>query len=309
MDTDLCTAEENRRERSEEMGNTRVPSPQKSQRRNHFFTWFIADEDAIEAHRELLEVTFQQFCYCWAYQVEKCPETGRLHFQGTCMCKKLMRFTEFGLPKQIHWESVRNIKKSLTYCTKVESRFAGPWCHNHTVTKPIHYIVPNRQYQTFIIGDILSEDPDPRSIHWFFDRDGNVGKSSFCKYLVGKHDALFIDEGTKSNIVNMVYNWKREIKLVVLDVPRANKNKVSYKSLEAIKNGMIMNTKYETGQKMFNPPHIIVFSNFPPDVNNETVSADRMHVYEITQVFFEAVYREPWEYNDQENIAPGFYIR
>jgi len=300
---DLTNDEENRLNRVEEMGNTIEPSPQTSQRRSHFFTWFVEEED-IEVARELLDATFTEFCYMWAFQVEKCPQTLRLHFQGCCTCKRKMRWTGFGLPRDIHWESVRNIKLSLKYCTKEETRFTGPWTCNYTIQTPIKYIEPNRQYQTFILGE-LQREPDARSIHWFFDRVGNVGKSSFCKYLVGKHSALFIDEGTKSNIVNMVYNWKKEIKLVVIDVPRANKNKVSYKSLEAIKNGMIMNTKYETGQKMFNPPHIIVFANFPPDVNNETVSEDRMLVWEITQIFFEAVARSPSEYEEQ----PNFFIR
>lgn len=302
------TSEENRGEREEEMGNTVVPSPLKKQPvqlKNHFFTWFVEPEEVIEA-RDLLDTCFHHHCLIWAYQLEKCPTTEKLHIQGTCTCKKPMRRTEFGLPNTIHWEKVRNILLSLKYCTKEETRIAGPWVHNYKISKPIVFIEPNRQYQTFILG-IIEGEPDPRSIHWFFDRTGNVGKSAFCKYLVGKKGALFIDEGTKANIVNMVYNFAQEINLIVVDVPRANKNKVSYKSLEAIKNGMIMNTKYETGQKMFNPPHIIVFSNFPPDVNNETVSADRMLVYEITQVFFEAVAREEYEYNDQENIAPRFF--
>ena len=37
---------------------------------------------------------------------------------------------------------------------------------------------------------------------------------------------------------------------------------------------MICNTKYETGVKIFNSPHIICFANFPPD-NLEQLSADR----------------------------------
>lgn len=305
--TDLCTMEENRGERSGETGNTSGPVSQVSQRKNHFFTWFLSVEE-VEDARDLLTSTFSFHCLIWAFQLERCPETERLHLQGCCTCKKPMRWTAFGLPREIHWEPVRNILKSLKYCTKEETRVSGPWVYNFKLKKPIVYIDPNRQYQSLILG-IIEGEPDTRSIYWFYDRIGNVGKSSFCKYLVGKCGALFIDEGTKSNIVNMVYNFAQEIRLVVVDVPRANKNKVSYKSLEAIKNGMIMNTKYETGQKMFNPPHIFVFSNFPPDVNNETVSADRMMVYEITQVFFEGVYREEYEYADQENIAPGFNLQ
>lgn len=294
------SANSNREEREEESGNTGSSlssNKQPSQLRNHCFTWNNYPAEAID----VLTAVFEHNCMMWAFQ-EEMSASGTPHIQGTCMCKKPMRRTAFGLPKEIHWEKVRNLIQSMKYCTKEDTRIGGPYVHNYKVDKPITYIEPNRPYQTLILDMLEGEAADSRSIHWFFDRVGNVGKSSFCKYLVGKKGALFIDEGTKANIVNMVYNFKMELNIVVLDVPRANTNKVSYKSLEAIKNGMVMNTKYETGQKLFNPPHVIVFSNFPPDVNNETVSADRMHVYEITQVFFEAVPRNPYEYD--ENIAP-----
>lgn len=288
-------------DRCGEMGNT-SPSISPKQgilRKNHFLTWNNPPEDAVD----VLTAIFEEHCVMWAFQKER-GENGTLHIQGVCTCKRPMRWSAFGLPSEIHWEKVRNIINSLRYCTKEDTRVDGPWMHNYSISSPVEYITPDRQYQTFII-ELLQAKPSPRDIFWFFDRVGNVGKSSFSKWLVGKKQALFIDEGTKSNIVNMVYNYKQDLRIVVVDVPRANKNKVSYKSLEAIKNGMIMNTKYETGMKVFNSPHIIVFSNFPPDVNNETVSEDRMHVYEITQIFFEAVFRYPHEYADTENIAPN----
>jgi len=46
--------------------------------------------------------------------------------------------------------------------------------------------------------------------------------------------------------------------------------------LESIKNGLIVNTKYETGSKLFNSPHIIVFSNMSPDVS--AMSMDRWKI-------------------------------
>ena len=64
--------------------------------------------------------------------------------------------------------------------------------------------------------------------------------------------------------------------LVVFDLPRNNGNKVSYSALEAIKNGLICNTKYETGNKLFNPPHILIFANDEPEW--EAMSDDRFKV-------------------------------
>lgn len=277
---------------------------QQSCRVHHFFTWNNPPDD----YEDVLDACLREHCYQYAYQLER-ADSGTLHLQGVISCKRQRRWTSFALPDGIHWEKVSNLVAAYKYCTKEETRVKGPYTFNYHVPIPIKFITPDRQYQTFIL-DIIADPPNCRDIHWFFDRIGNVGKSCFCKYLVGKHDALFIDEGTKANIVNMVYNWKLEIKLIVVDVPRANKNKVSYKSLEAIKNGMIMNSKYETGQKMFNSPHVIIFANFPPDVNNETISVDRMNVFEITQVYFEAVQRQQHEYEETiDNTYQGFFPR
>ena len=56
---------------------------------------------------------------------------------------------------------------------------------------------------------------------------------------------------------------------------------MSYDAIESIKSGIIFNSKYETGQKMINPPHIIVFSNFLPDVSK--LSEDRWNIKLINE--------------------------
>ncbi len=67
---------------------------------------------------------------------------------------------------------------------------------------------------------------------------------------------------------------------IIWDIPRSSKGNVSYATLEAVKNGLICNTKYETGVKVFNPPHVIVFANFPPDDESQ-LSADRWHIISL----------------------------
>jgi hypothetical protein len=152
-------------------------------------------------------------------------------------------------------------------------------CFNYTPIRPIQLINPDRSYQQFILN-IVKEEPDDRKIYWFFEEVGGVGKSSFCKYLVVKKDALYIDEGKKSDIINLIFKADmNKHNLIVLDIPRANLNKCSYKTLESIKNGVICNTKYETGTKVFNSPHLIVFSNFYPET--EGLSKDRLQIFHI----------------------------
>jgi hypothetical protein len=217
----------------------------------------------------------------FAFQEESGNETQTAHIQGVISCKHQMRSSSFGLPKQIHWEICRNICDAYKYCTKDDTRNGRRLCYNYRPIRKIQLINPTRVYQRFVL-EILDTEPNERRIYWLFDRIGNVGKSSFCKYLVAKRNALFIDEGKKSDLMNLIYKSDMDKHdVVVVDIPRSQHNSCSYKTLECIKNGMICNTKYETGFKLFNSPHLIIFANFPPEVSEETLSGDRLKIYEI----------------------------
>jgi len=52
---------------------------------------------------------------------------------------------------------------------------------------------------------------------------------------------------------------------------------------------MITNTKFETGVKVFNPPHIVVLSNEYPDT--EKVSLDRWCIKEINNENFTTIHK------------------
>jgi len=126
----------------------------------------------------------------------------------------------------------------------------------------------------------LSE-PDDRKIYWFYETIGNVGKSALVKYLVVKYNCLFCQGGKESDIMNLVFNRDMDAtNCVIFDIPRAHRGNVSYSALENIKNGLVCNTKYETGVKIFNSPHIICFANFPPS-KPEELSQDRWIITEL----------------------------
>jgi len=46
----------------------------------------------------------------------------------------------------------------------------------------------------------------------------------------------------------------------------------NYSILEPLKDGMLFNSKYESGELIFNSPHVIIFSNEKPDFNNKYVN-------------------------------------
>lgn len=132
------------------------------------------------------------------------------------------------------------------------------------------------------IEDLYLTEPDNRKIYWYWDSVGNIGKSAFVKFMIVKHKALFCDGGKKSDLINLVFNSNMDdCKCVIWDLPRSTKGSISYATLECVKNGMVCNTKYETGVKVFNPPHIIVFANFPPDDESQ-LSADRWVIEDLS---------------------------
>jgi len=72
---------------------------------------------------------------------------------------------------------------------------------------------------------------------------------------------------------------KFDIKTVIYDIPRESIQYVQYQAIEKIKDGKFFSPKYESGMVRFNKPHIVCFSNCPP--NMRALSADRWIVKEL----------------------------
>lgn len=72
---------------------------------------------------------------------------------------------------------------------------------------------------------------------------------------------------------DILYGYSGQ-KIVVMDLARDSHDYVNYGALEQLKNGLVYNTKYESGMRMFETPHVVVFSNFPPDESK--ISSDRV---------------------------------
>lgn len=273
----------NRSNRSTGLGNTETnPAPTKRQASPKYNYCFTYNNPEIDPNN-LIEI-LKPICKKFIFQLEKgLNETP--HYQGFISLIKKARITELKkiIHERIHFEESKgNEEQNVSYCSKTETRIEGPWTFNIYIKKPIKIIETLYPWQQFVI-DIIEKEPDDRTVHWFWEDKGNVGKSKLAKYLVVKHQALFIDEGKKSDLMNLAFNtnWDNT-NILVIDIPRDNHNGTSYKSIEAIKNGMICNTKYETGVKVFNSPHIIVFCNYPPDTTK--LSADRWKIYNITEL-------------------------
>jgi len=262
-----------------ERGNTLNPLPLKKttqvpQRKNHFFTWNNYNEEDIDG---LLNF-FDNHATKYKFQEEIAPSTGTPHLQGMVIFPKETRSTVWDPKSKGHYETLK--KTDGIYQCKIETRKPDGRCWEKGFPRPIKILSALYEWQKNIENIILSE-PDDRKIFWFWEHTGNIGKSSFVKYCIVKHKVLFCDGGKKSDLINLVFNQNMdETRCVIWDLPRSSKGNISYSTLEAVKNGMVCNTKYETGVKIFNPPHIIVFANYPPE-EPEQLSSDRWVITEL----------------------------
>lgn len=106
--------------------------------------------------------------------------------------------------------------------------------------------------------DYLTGEPDDRHILWVTDGVGNNGKSRLARHLILEHGAVQLE----GRVQDMAYMYNKE-RVVVIDVSRAQLDNVKhlYSFAEKLKNGVVVCTKYECHQKLFDPPHVIFFSN------------------------------------------------
>lgn len=217
----------------------------------------------------------------YVFQEEVGKKTGTPHLQGYVNFYERIR--PIGLfDKRIHWEPCYDIKGSIKYCQKEDTRVGRVW---RKMIKPTYIIkLPNLFDWEKEIIDILKTDPDPRKIYWFWNEDGQNGKSTFMKYLymMHPHESVIIsgsDRDMKNNIVNFTNKHDYTPSIVLLNITRSKSNRICYSGMEEIKDMFFFSGKYEGSEICGPPPHMIVCSNDEPIY--EMMSKDRFVVRHI----------------------------
>lgn len=261
-------------------GNTITPPKQVNKAKRWFFTFNNFQEIEIGPIIE----TFDEKCTKWIFQ-EEIGESGTKHLQGNIWTIVKLRPTELKLNKKIHWELTKATDKDvIAYCSKKETATGRLWRSKGLILpKALKLIQELRPWQADVERIATNEDnADDRTIYWIYDPVGKNGKSQLAKRLVALYEALYITTGKKADIMNMAFNYTEQnyLSCVVLDLPRNTRPQdVDYSALENLIDGMICNTKYETGMRVINSPCIWVFSNMEPEWDKMT--DDRFKVFTI----------------------------
>jgi len=236
-----------------------------------FFTWNNYPDGAAQ----LLESTLMPISVRYRFQAEVGKE-GTPHLQGSIELKKKMRWTEFKLPKGIHWERTRNIEAAMDYCMKSETAIGERYIY----PRPIDTHVLWCSWQVWLY-DFMKSKPDNRSIYWLWSPQGKLGKTQFVRYCVGQQQALFCTGGARRDIENLAYHSDFDMYTTMFfSIPRNGVKAVSYTAFETLKDGMVCNMKSHTNApRIFNPPHVIVFANEPPDT--AALSSDRWRIIRL----------------------------
>jgi len=253
----------------------------------------------------------------WKYIVGKeIGEKGTPHLQIYIEHFNPIRFS--GLQKIIPRGHILNAKGNITqnyiYCSKdgdfvtnIKLKLTRDEIKRLCLIEQYKNVVW-RPYQKEIL-DLCNKPANSRTIHWYYDKSGNTGKSFLMKYIGMTYEGVIIGDGKKSDIFNqvncMLENGVEPV-IILVDLPRHNKDFFNYGCIEQLKNGCFYSGKYEGGLCYFKNPIVIIFSNDLPDI--EKWSIDRYYIYNIktnkiidNDLLLELSIRNAKFYADDEN--------
>lgn len=248
----------------------------------------------FKAAQVKLHATCQQYAKKFVYQLEKTEvkdEKGshdNWHYQGYLNLKEKRRPKALAILLNEQFPGINiqpasaNGKEALkSYCMKEDTRVDGPWSDQPSLKHDDIKVIKESPfpYQRLILDEVKGE-PHHRKINWVVDTVGGHGKSSFAKFIYVNQLGLALTYGRTSDLFNLVFKMPKQ-RFYLFDLSRTKPKDFHtddvYAALEGIKNGYVVNTKYETGVWVNDPSHVWVFSNYPP--LKERMSSDRWVVY------------------------------
>lgn len=257
------------------------------QSKNYFITYHIQDDETFKQAFERLE-PLKAHCkdYIWAEEHGHSGETP--HIQGgfrlrtkgyaSTLSKKYFK-NGVTLRKLKDWQAC------VIYCSKESMEIHTSEVIPEPVVLWTRDLMRPRQLR---IADKFIKREDPlfgRKIHWFWESQGNWGKSATATYMIDQMKATKVcGKGTDvlCGITKLIESTGTCPPIIIYDIPRCNQGGVSYASIEQLKDGCFFSGKYESGMVRFNKPHIIIFANCAPDLY-DSLSKDRWVIEELKE--------------------------
>jgi len=132
------------------------------------------------------------------------------------------------------------------------------------------------------ILDLVDGPANDRTIHWYWEPKGCAGKTTFQKYLFTHRKNVCILSGKscdmKNGVVEFIKKTGETPDIVLINIPRSVDH-VSYEGIESIKDMFFFSGKYEGGMVCGPSPHVIIFANSRPPMEN--LSEDRWNIVDI----------------------------
>lgn len=115
------------------------------------------------------------------------------------------------------------------------------------------------------VVDTLALPANDRTIYWVTDTQGGKGKSRLSRYLISNCNAVLLS-GKLADMAYILANAldsEHKPTTAVFDISRAAAEHVThlYSMAEMVKNGLVVSNKYESRQLVFDPLHVVFFSN------------------------------------------------
>lgn len=299
------------REQDDRAGCNTIRRPPEKKTRMYLLTINNPTEEEVDTIEELHD---DDLVVDLIGQYEKGEKEGTLHIQLLINWKNPRTFN--GVKKlfpRAHIEPAKHLVKAAKYCWKDDTRVEDKPTWRKIGSKSLerewhkrtreqeqeevsHKIVVKgtkdplegkelKWWQEEIL-ELYETEPDERKIYWYYDEEGGVGKTSFTKSLYIRYDDVLLCTGSVRDSKYVVAQWimanekKRHPRMIIYDIARSqDSEKISYQGLEELKNGIFTNTKYESSGIAYNCPHMIIFSNRPPD--EDKISPDRWVIKNI----------------------------
>lgn len=240
---------------------------------------FTLNNYSIEDIQEIKKVS-SAIVQRYVFQ-EETGENGTKHLQGYVQFTGRKRPKSIFKNQKIHWERTRNIKASIEYCQKDDTR-TGERYYRGIEAK---YSIKIRHWQPWMyeVKGIIEAEPDERKIHWIWEPNGNRGKTIFSKWCFLNYPNVLVLSGKASDMKHAIVQYIQtnhvHPRTILVNIPRSKAEYISYTGLEEVKDMFFFSGKYEGGSVCGPNPHLIVMANAEPDYDK--MSMDRWKIINI----------------------------